>query len=349
MNRRRAVVIAVLGIAALGIGFYVVHARQEAIVLTGIVTTNDVIVSPQISGQLSRLLVQEGDAVTAGQLLAVIAPEELRAESAYYEHTAAGAGSQVEGSAAEVRFQEQQMVDQVRQAEANVAAAVAQEAAARADLDNAQANLRRTQELARDNVVPAQQLDQARTSWEAARARVDALHKQVEAQRAAVALARANAQQIAMRRSELQENEHQQAAADANRAKAGVRLAYTEIHAPIAGIVDVRAARPGEVLSPGQPIVTLVNPDDLWVRADVEESYIDHVRIGDRLTVRLPSGAERPGTVFFRGVDAGFATQRDVSRTKRDIKTFEVRLRVDNRDRRLAVGMTAYVLLPVSH
>ena len=66
-----------------------------------------------------------------------------------------------------------------------------------------------------------------------------------------------------------------------------------------------------------------------------------------RLTVRLPSGDERQGTVFYRGVDAGFATQRDVSRTKRDIKTFELRLRVDNADRRLAVGMTAYVVLPL--
>jgi HlyD family secretion protein len=50
--------------------------------------------------------------------------------------------------------------------------------------------------------------------------------------------------------------------------------------------------------------------------------------------------------VFYRGADASFATQRDVSRTKRDIKTFEIRLRVDNADRRLAVGMTAYVELP---
>ena len=66
------------------------------------------------------------------------------------------------------------------------------------------------------------------------------------------------------------------------------------------------------------------------MRADVEETYIDRVRIGDTLTVRLPSGDEREGTVFYRGVDAGFATQRDVSRTKRDIKTFEIRLRVDN-------------------
>ena len=94
--------------------------------------------------------------------------------------------------------------------------------------------------------------------------------------------------------------------------------------------------------------MTLINPDDLWVRADVEESYIDRVRIGDKITVRLPSGAEREGTVFYRGADAAFATQRDVSRTKRDIKTFEIRLRVDNHDRVLAVGMTAYVLLRVS-
>ena len=45
----------------------------------------------------------------------------------------------------------------------------------------------------------------------------------------------------------------------------------------------------------GQPVVTLINPDDLWVRADVEETYIDRVRIGDTLTVRLPSGDEREG------------------------------------------------------
>ena len=108
----------------------------------------------------------------------------------------------------------------------------------------------------------------------------------------------------------------------------------------------VRAARPGEVVTAGDPLLTLIDPDDLWVRADLAESYIDRIKIGDTLTVRLPSGDEREGTVFYRGVDADFATQRDVSRTKRDIKTFEIRLRVDNTDRRLAVGMTAYVVLP---
>jgi HlyD family secretion protein len=115
----------------------------------------------------------------------------------------------------------------------------------------------------------------------------------------------------------------------------------------VSGIVDLRAALQGEVVNASQGIVTLIDPDQLWVRADVEESYIDRIRLGDVCTVRLPSGAERPGTVFFRGVDADYATQRDVSRSKRDIKTFEVRLRCDNHDRALAVGMTAYVALPL--
>jgi multidrug resistance efflux pump len=150
-----------------------------------------------------------------------------------------------------------------------------------------------------------------------------------------------------MRRSQVQATQHQEAAAAAQQAKADVRLAYTEIHAPIDGFVDVRAARVGEYVNPGQPVLTLVNPDDLWVRADVEETYVDRIHNGDTFTVRLPSGAERQGTVFYRGQDAAYATQRDVSRTKRDIKTFEIRLRVDNRDRSLALGMTAYVILPV--
>ncbi len=139
----------------------------------------------------------------------------------------------------------------------------------------------------------------------------------------------------------------QQGAAEAQRVKADVRLGYARLLAPIDGQVDVRAARQGEYVGVGQPVLTLIDPDGLWVRADVEESYIDRIRIGDRLRVTLASGDAREGTVFYRGVDAGFAMQRDVSRTKRDIRTFELRLRLDNKDRRLALGSTASVHLPL--
>ena len=89
----------------------------------------------------------------------------------------------------------------------------------------------------------------------------------------------------------------------------------------------------------------MINPDDFgfgltWRRLTSTRSASDKFTRCD--CPRERSGA---GTVFYRGVDADFATQRDVSRTKRDIKTFEVRLRVDNADRALSVGMTAYVTL----
>ena len=329
--------------------YYFYSRPPSALVLTGIVTTHDVVVSPQIGGKIDQLLVAEGDEVKKAQLLAVITPDELMAESAFYEQSAAGLTSQVQESEAALRFQERQTIDQIRQAESTLASTESQAMAATADLENARLTFTRTENLSRQGVVSSQELDQARTTKDAAEAKLEALKRQVEAQRATVALARSTAEQTAMRRSQVITSQHQQAAANAQRTKADVRLAYTEVKAPINAIVDTRAVRIGEVVNPGQPLVTLIDPDDLWVRADVEESYIDRVRIGDTMTVRLPSGEERQGTVFYRGADASFATQRDVSRTKRDIKTFEVRLRVDNRDRRLAVGMTAYVLLLVGN
>jgi HlyD family secretion protein len=343
--KRAGVLVVVLAVA--GAAYYVMHRGPAALVLTGIVTTNDVIVGPQIPGQLSKLLVKEGDTVAPNQLLAVIAPEELRTDTQFYSHNTAGASSQVQQAAAALRQEQKQTVDQIRQAEATLAAVEAQEREAEADAEKARLDLERNAGLLKEKVVTQQQYDQSRTSHDAAVAHVESLKKQVDAQRATVAVAHASIEQVAVRESQLRANEQQLAAANAQQQKADVRLGYTELHAPIAGTVDVVAARAGEVINTGQPVLTLINPDDLWVRADVEETYIDRVRIGDTLTVRLPSGVEREGKVFYRAADASYATQRDVSRAKRDIKTFEVRLRVDNADRRLAVGMTAYVLLPV--
>jgi HlyD family secretion protein len=344
--RKRAVTIGAIVIVI--VVAVVIFTRPGPLVLTGIVTTNDVIVSPQVSAQLGKLLVKEGDKVEANQLLAVLVPDELRADRTFAAQSEQGLGNQVDVSAAALRYQEQQTADQIKQAQANVATAIAQQEEATANLDIAKLSLGRSEAMLKAGAISNQDLDQARTNFAVATARVQATTKQVESARAALALAQSAAEQIAVRRGGLLAAQREKAAARAQTTKADVRLAYSEIRAPIAGIVDVAAARAGEIVSPGQAIVTLINPDDLWVRADVEESYIDRIKLGDSLTVRLPSGEERRGAVFYRGVDAGFATQRDVSRTKRDIKTFEIRIRLDNRDRRLATGMTAYVVLPKS-
>jgi multidrug resistance efflux pump len=346
--RRRIIRIGLLLILLAGIaGYYTFRARHNVLMLTGLVTTDDVIVSAQVAGRIERLAIEPGQTVAADQVLAVIAPAELRADTAYYGHVADSAAAGITQNQAALRFQEEQTGAALEQAEASFAAAEASLDSAKADFENARLSYQRTQQLRQGGLASAEALDQARTTFESGQARVQTLDRQAEAARAAVALAKANDQQVAVRRSQLQASRADLAAAAAQRDKAAVRLAYTNVRAPIAGIVDVRAARQGEVVTAGQPIATLINPDDLWVRVDIEETYIDRVRLGDHLPVILPSGDARDGTVFYRAVDGGFATQRDVSRTKRDIRTFEVRLRVPDPDHRLAVGMTAYVQFAV--
>jgi HlyD family secretion protein len=347
MKRRIPILLLVLALVAIGI-YYAVTRHPRQLVLTGIVTTDEVIVGSEIQGRLQELLVKEGDTVASNRLLGRILPDEWQADLKFYASSERQATAQVAQAEAELKYQAAVTTNQVSQAEASLAAAEAQVLQGEADLENARLTFTREEDLRKRGVNSAQAFDQARTSFEGTRARVEALHKQARAAQAAVALAESNGEQVAARAATLKATSHQQEAAQAQTEKAGVRLGYTEIHAPIDGIVDVRAALQGEVLSPGQGILTLINQDNLWVRADVEETYIDQIHLGDKMKVRLPSGVEREGTVFFRGVDASYATQRDVSRTKRDIKTFEIRLRCDNRDRSLAVGMTAYVTLPLN-
>ena len=347
--KRRVVLFAVAAIVLIGSGVYYFALRQPAsIVLTGVVTTDDVRVGALIQGRLADLMVEPGDTVEKGQLLAHIQPQEAQADVDFYKNTEDASAAAVDEAQSQLTFLEMQTREQIRQAEANVAVSRAQVQQARADLENAELQFKRERDLRERQLNSQQALDLARTTYQSAKAHADSLDKQVQAAEAALALAQANAEQIDVRKAALSSANQQLAAAGAQTEKAKVRLAYTEIRAPTNGIVDVRATLAGEIVSPGQTIVTLVDPDDLWVRADVEESYIDRVHLDDELTVRLPSARTETCKVFFRGVDADYATQRDVSRTKRDIKTFEVRLRCDNRDRSLALGMTAYVNLQLT-
>ncbi len=127
--------------------------------------------------------------------------------------------------------------------------------------------------------------------------------------------------------------------------EAQVRLGYTKIYAPVTGTVSVRAAREGEVVNAGQAIVTIVDFTDTWVRAAIPETNADHIGLGDSLRVRLPGGTLTQGKVFFKSAEADFATQRDVSRKKRDIKTIVLKIRLDNPKGAYVPGMTAEVLV----
>jgi HlyD family secretion protein len=347
MSKRTISLAALAGAALVAVSFSLLNRRTSEIVLTGIVTTDTVLVASEIPGRLQQVCVREGVRVAAGDLLALIRPQEWKADVDFYSSAVNQSRAQVSQAQAALSYQKAQTDSQILQAQANLAAAEAQLAEAKASLENAKLSFQREERLFQRGVASKEAYDQARTAYDVAKANVDSFDEEAQAAHAAVDLARSNTDQVAARQAALEANLHQVGAARAQVDKAQQYLQYTEIRSPLNGIVDTRVALEGEFVNPGQTIVTLIDPDNLWVRADVEESYIDRIRIGDRLQVTLPSGGQRECTVFYRGVDADYATQRDVSRTKRDIKTFELRLRCDNHDRALAVGMTAHVTLPL--
>ncbi len=129
--------------------------------------------------------------------------------------------------------------------------------------------------------------------------------------------------------------------------QATVQLGYSQVFAPVTGKVNVRAARQGEVVAAGAPIVTIMDLSQTWVYAPLPETQADAVQLADSLRVVMPSGATVQGKVISKASEADFATQRDINGgPKRDIKTVQLKLLIDNPGERFVPGMTAEVYVP---
>ena len=337
----------ILVLLAVAAGYYFYSTdRTSNTVLIGIVDANQVIASSKIMGRIEKLYVDEGSKVKAGDLVAEIDSAELQAQKKAAEATINAYNSQVSA----MRATEAQTLGEtnsgVVNAQARLAAAKATLTQAKADLVRIQSDSERMIELAKAGVASDQDRVRAEAQLQAQQAVVQSAQQNVDAAKADLDTAIARIHQQRAAASNVAANQAQVANARAQLAEAETRLGYTKIYAPVNGTVSVRAARQGEVVNPGEPIVTIIDFGDTWVRAEAPETQARFVAQGDKLTVRLPAGKAIEGTVIFKAVESDFATQRDVSRRKRDIKTIGLKLKVDNPDGALVPGMTAEVLLP---
>ena len=325
------------------------------------------------AGDLIAVLDQEelhADQGAAGEAIsqARANTEQSATQAELLEGTLAAKVRQAEAQLAQAKAQQRQVEAQAAQARAQLQQSQAQVAQTQAAVAKAQDNFNRIQPLVKRDINPPQDLVTARTDLDSAKANEQAAQAGVAAAQRAVTAAQAGAdaaartvvaseanladaqhqeQQVAVQQRQTQALRFAEAQAKANAAAANARFDQTRIFAPASGIVTLRAARQGEVVTPGAPIVTLFDLSSTWVDADVEETYADLIPMGKTLTVRLPSGTEISGPVIYKAVEADFATQRDVSRVKRDIKTVAIRVKVPNPDGKLPLGMTAWVMLPV--
>ena len=313
--------------------------------LVGTVDANQVIVSPQVDGRISKLLVDEGTKVKQGDLIATLDPSELEAQARAAAATIDSLRSQVSATEATSAAMQGSTSGSVASAQARLEAARAQLVQAEATLTRTESDSRRMIELAQQGVASDQERVQAETNLKAQQAVAQSLQQQVSAAQADLNTAIANTHQAHAAESTVASTRGQLLNAEAQLKEAEIRLGYTKVYAPVAGTVSVRAAREGEFLNPGQAIVTIVDFTDTWVRAAIPETDADHIGMGEGLRIRLPGGTMTSGKVFFKAAEADFATQRDVSRTKRDIKTIILKVRLDNPNGAYVPGMTADVLV----
>ncbi|HEY6274306.1 MAG TPA: efflux RND transporter periplasmic adaptor subunit [Terriglobales bacterium] len=341
---------AFLGLLLLiAIGYYFYSTdRTSDLILVGTVDANQVVVSPKIMGRVERLAVDEGDAVKAGQTIAVLDQQELTADREAAEALLASLRHQVAQTEASEQDTAGETSSGVVNAQARLRAAQATLAQGQADLERIDSDTRRTVALAKAGVASEQQSDQAVMQLKAQQALVRSEEDTMRAAAADLATAEARLHQAHAAQSTVQSTQAQALNAQRNLEAAEARLGYTNVVAPVNGIITIRAAREGEVVSPGQAIVIVTDLSDTWVRAAIPETQAVNISLGDQLKVRLPSGDIVNAKVIFKAPEADFATQRDVSRRKRDIKTIALKLSIDNSKKNLVPGMTAEVMVPKS-
>jgi HlyD family secretion protein len=347
---------------------------DDGLALSGTIEGTQVDVSAKLTGRIAELLVREGESVERGRVVARLAAEELTAEARRAEGALAAAQAQLRDLLAGARSEE------IREAEARTARAEAQLAdllagsreqeleQARAALRNAQAtrewterDFGRARELFARELVAQQEVDRARQAYEvaaaneaSARERLDLLAVGPRAQEVAAARAevRAATERVRLlkagpRPDAVAAARAQVAQAEAAISLAAARLAEATIVAPIDGLVLRKNLESGETANPGVPIVTLLDPRDIWLRAYVPETDIGRVRIGQaaRLSVDAYPGRAFSGVISEIASEAEYTPRNVQTKKERVNLVFRVKIRAQNPDGILKPGMPADAML----
>jgi HlyD family secretion protein len=276
-----------------------------ALLASGTVEATEARLGFEVAGRIVGLDAREGDRVAAGTVLASLDDEELVARRAQ-------AAAQTEAARARLAELEAGFrSEEVAQARSAVAAAAERVTDAERDLD-------RTRILFDGGALPREALDKAALAVELARRQGEQSAEQL-----ALLERGARPEQIAAARAQVAQAEAAVAALDAT-------LAKTRLAAPFDGIVTVRHREPGEIVAPGAAVVTLMNPDDRWVRIYVPENRLGRVALGQRATIVSDTFADRryEGEVAFVADEAEF-TPKTVQTTEERVRlVYAVKVRI---------------------
>jgi len=232
------------------------------------------VLSAKVPGYVAQVLVHDNQAVRAGDLLVKLDDRDYRA-----------ALDQAEGSVAAQRALLVNLRATRRLQDALIARAAADVDAAQAETRRARDDHARYRQLARASAVSVQSWQQADATYKRALAGQQRAQADLDAARRQVDVIDAN----------LQQAQAALAQAEAAREAAALNLQYTELRAPVDGVVGNRRARPGGYAAAGAQLLSVVPARGLWIDANFKESQLAHMRPGQAATIEADV---LPGRVF---------------------------------------------------
>ncbi len=334
------VLLAVL--AALFIYYYARTAKTAPTLrATGIIDGIEVNLSPKVAGRISWVCCNEGDVVKEGHAVITLESEDLKASA---DQAAAG----VERATADIKTA-QTSIENARAnmlaSDADMKSAVADMARARAQMEESQREAERAKELFKKEFISRESRDQIVAAYDVNAAAYDSSKEKLNSARSKKD---ASVSQLNSAVSQLSSSTAMRKEAEAALAFAMSKLDDTMIKTPVTGTVIFKAMEKGETVSPGVTVLTLVDLNSLYARVDIDEMKIGGVALNSpaAVTVEGMPGKKFKGKISEIGRYAEFATQRDVIRGRQDIKTFRVKVRVEDPEGLLKPGMTVEVEIP---
>jgi HlyD family secretion protein len=328
------------------------------IAVSGRIEGDDAAVAAKTAGRIREITVREGDRVEAGQVIAVLDDEQVRAREQQAEAAVSQADARVRVAQHQLLVLNEQLrqsqlgVEQARtdargrvsEAEGRLAAAEAQLAQAEAAYAQAKWERDAYTRLLEQGAVAQQEARQKQSAEATQAAVVEATRRQVEAARGVLTAARASlanpairSAQVAAIQGQILQARADIAAAESEAARACAQLEEAranrkDLHvvAPFAGTVATRTAEPGEVVAAGTPVITEVNLAEVYLRAFVPEGEIGRVRVGQPARVFLDSAPSTPIEAFVSRVDpeASFTPENTYFREDRVKQVVGVKLQL---------------------
>lgn len=328
---RKAIVLLVLLAGAAAAGYFYLYPRyfkpkppEPGLKVSGNIEAHESVLSFKAQGRIVNLPVEEGQWVEAGALLAQLDGEDFRQQVRLDESTVQVRDAELALALAgsrqtEIKAYEQAVLD------------------AKADLDQKKLDFARAEKLFREDAVSQQFRDLAETNLKRAQATYER--------------ARQNYEQAleGTRKEQIQIASRNVGQAKENLGMSRIRLSYTALRAPVAGVVLVRQAERGEVVAAGTPVVTIGDLDHIWLRAYVSETDLGRIHWGQQVRVTTDTfpGKSYQGRISFISSEAEFTPKSVQTEKERVTLVYRIKIDLENSNHELKPGMPADAVIDV--